>query len=129
MYFSHRQSPKEHDLALSGFDWLKSLKLIVTSDHSGCIRIWSDDKKFLREIRFPPNHPIDSVCFLNAQGDLLVSHAQRISFIQFETYWTTTFSHYGCTSHDHPCHVKHLESKQFDPDIDNFIIDEPPVRL
>jgi hypothetical protein len=46
----------------------------VTSDHSGIIRIWSAKKKFLREIKFPPEHQIDSVCFVNAEGDLLVSH-------------------------------------------------------
>lgn len=66
LYFLNVQSSKEHDESLTGFDWLKSLKLIVTSDKTGCIRIWSDQKKFIREIKFPANHPIDSVCFLNA---------------------------------------------------------------
>jgi WD40 repeat protein len=75
LYMINVQSPKEHDLPLTGFDWLKSLKLIVTSDRSGSIRIWSDKKKFIREIKFPASDPIDSVCFINPQGDLIVSHS------------------------------------------------------
>jgi WD40 repeat protein len=119
-------SSKEHDLPLTGFDWLKSLGLIVTADRSGSIRIWSDEKKFIREIKFPSTHPIDSVCFINAQGDLIVSHNQRLSYIKFETYWTTTFSHYGITSHDHPCHIKHKRSALHDEDYDDFLVKDDP---
>ena len=67
----------------------------MTSDAHGNIRIWNKDKKFMREIIFP--HPVDSVCFLNTSGDLLVSHEERISVIKFETYWTKSFDHFGIT--------------------------------
>lgn len=60
------QEAKEHDLPLTGYDWLQSLRIFVTADRSGVIRIWSDSKKFLREIKFPSTHPIDSVSFMNS---------------------------------------------------------------
>jgi hypothetical protein len=98
---------KEHEFALTGIDYLRKMKLLVTADRSGCIRLWTDTRKFLREIVFPPDHPINSVCFYNAEGDLLVSHKSSLSLIKFERYWTPTFSHYGVTDHDHPCYLKH----------------------
>ena len=103
------------------------MKLMVTSDKSGCLRIWNNRKRFLREIRFPQNHPIESVCFINPLGDLLVSHANRISYISFENYWTTTFSHYAITSHSHHCFLKHLEKGLLDEDYDYFVYEPDPI--
>jgi len=34
------------------------------------------------------------VSFLNREGDLLVSHEQRLSLIYYKTYWTDTFDYY-----------------------------------
>ena len=73
-------------------DFNQRLKVLVTGDLKGNIRLWSEDKLFLREIQFPTS--IDSVCFLNSKGDLLVSHANRISLIKVETYWTEVFDWY-----------------------------------
>lgn len=70
--------------------------MLVTCDVNGNIRLWSADKKFLREIQFP--NPIDSVIFLNQAGDLLVSHESRISHIKFEAYWCKIFDYYGYTN-------------------------------
>lgn len=42
--------------------------------------------------------PIDSICFLNPRGDLLVSHSNRVSLIKLETYWTRIFDYNGITN-------------------------------
>jgi len=68
----------------------------VTSDVKGAIRVWNRDKKFLREIQLPTS--VESVCFLNKNGDLLISHASRVSRLRFETYWTKVFDYFGVTN-------------------------------
>lgn len=95
LFWIESEKAREHDSQLNGFDYNPKLKLIVTGDNTGVIRIWNSDKKFLREIVFPT--PIDSVCFLNERGDLLVSHAKRVSYIKFTTYWSKVFDYYGIT--------------------------------
>lgn len=96
LFYIESGKEREHDGPLTGCDFNKFVNLLVTSDASGMIRIWNINKKFLREILFP--HPVDSVCFLNTKGDLLVSHEERISVIKFETYWTKSFDHFGITT-------------------------------
>lgn len=86
---------REHDSQLTGCDYSVKLGLIVTADVKGVIRVWTKNKKFVREINFPGK--IDSIAFLNSAGDLLVSHAQRISKIKMTEYWTKTFDYYGIT--------------------------------
>ena len=78
-------------MPLSGIDYNRKLGLMVSSCEGGSIRIWNTDKKFLREIALP--HKADSVCFLNAQGDILVSHEKRVSLINFARYKTDTFDY------------------------------------
>jgi WD40 repeat protein len=41
---------REHDCELTGVDYNRTLQLIVTCDIKGCVRLWNNDKKFLREI-------------------------------------------------------------------------------
>ena len=67
------------------------MDLLVSSCEGGSIRVWSLDKKFLREIAFP--HRVDSVCFFNASGDILVSHEKRVSLIAFDRYKTESFDY------------------------------------
>lgn len=92
--------------------------------------MWSLEKRFMREIQFP--HPIDSVCFLNKSGDILVSHVQRISKIRFATYWTSSFTHFGFTETTDDIHLKYkengatIESEMYD---DHVFIKPPPSRL
>lgn len=43
------------------------------------------EKQLLREINFP--NRVDSLCFINEAGDLLVGHDRRLSVIRFITYW------------------------------------------
>jgi WD40 repeat protein len=95
LLYVEQEKQREHDSQLTGYDYNKFVNLLVTSDSNGMLRLWTRDKKFIREILFP--HPIDSVCFLNTRGDLLVSHEERISVIKFDTYWTKSFDHFGLT--------------------------------
>lgn len=95
LFWIESEKTKEHECQLSGFDYAPKLQLIVTSDGQGNVRVWDRNKKFLREITFPT--PVDSVAFLNAQGDILVAHEQRVSVLKFETYWTKTFDYFNIT--------------------------------
>ena len=83
----------------------------------------------MREIIFPDQ--IDSVCFLNPRGDILVSHVQRISKILYETYWTSSFTNFGFTELDDPIHLKYkeeeatIETEMYD---DHVYLKPPPGR-
>ena len=79
----------EHEQDVTSCDYNSLLKIIATCDELGYIWIWNFNKKFLREIRLPDH--IDSICFINPEGDLLVSHSKRISLIKYEKYYSNTF--------------------------------------
>lgn len=119
LLYVEQEKQREHDSPLTGYDYNKFVNLLVTSDSAGMLRLWTRDKKFIREIQFP--HPIDSVCFLNTRGDLLVSHEERISVIKFETYWTKSFDHFGLT--------KNGQHKSSRPDSANSQLDAFEVPL
>ena len=85
------EKSKEHEAPLTGLDYNRKLGLLVSSCAGGSIRIWSPDKKFLREIAFP--HKVDSVCFFNSTGDILVSHEKRVSVIAYQRYKTEAFEY------------------------------------
>jgi len=129
LYLVENEKQKEHDSTVTGVDSSKYVRLIVTSDSGGSIKLWSLEKRFMREIVFP--HPIDSVCFLNQQGDILVSHVQRISKIRYDAYWTSSFTHFGFTSTADPIHVNYkekeatIETEFFD---DHVCLKQPPTR-
>ena len=91
LFLMESEKSKEHEAPLTGLDYNRKLGLLVSSCEGGSIRIWSPDKKFLREIAFP--HKVDSVCFFNASGDILVSHEQRVSVIAYERYNTESFNY------------------------------------
>lgn len=95
LFWIEGEKSKEHDSGLAGCDFNLKLGLIVTADVNGVVRLWTKNKKFIREIQFPGL--IDSVAFLNTAGDLLVSHAERISKIRIAEYWTKTFDYFGIT--------------------------------
>ena len=104
LYVIDNEKQKEHDCTVSGVDSNRYVRLIVTSDVGGSIKLWSLEKRFLREIQFPD--PIDSVCFVNERGDILVSHVSRISKIKYETYWTSSFTNFGFTDINDPIHLE-----------------------
>lgn len=85
------EKQKEHEAVLTGHDYNRHLGLFVTSCAGGYVRIWNQDKLFLREISFP--HRVDSVCFFNSEGDILVSHEKRVSMIDYERYTTKSFDY------------------------------------
>jgi WD40 repeat protein len=121
------EKAREHDCDLAGYDYNPTLKLLVTGDRNGSIRIWNRDKKFLREILFPDQ--IDSVCFLNDKGDLMVSHSKRISKIEFGSYWTKIFDYYGITkSKDDPT-LAEIAGESIFGDTDFIVEDEPAKRV
>jgi hypothetical protein len=91
LYLIEAEKQKEHESALTGHDYNRKLGLFVTSCAGGIVRIWSQDKQFLREIAFP--HAVDSVCFFNCSGDILVSHEKRVSLVTYERYKTRSFDY------------------------------------
>ena len=93
------EKQKEHESPLSGMDYNRKQGLVISSCEGGSIRIWNCDKKFLREIALP--HKADSVCFFNAEGDILVSHEKRVSLITSARYKTGTFD-YVAERNDEP---------------------------
>lgn len=49
----------------------------MTVDTEGLIKVWSEKRDLLSEIKF--NEPVNSVCFMNANYDLLVAHGGKLS--------------------------------------------------
>ena len=98
MVLLESEKSREHEAPLTGLDYNRKLGLVVSSCSEGVITIWTFNKKFMREILFP--HRIDSVCFYNAEGDILVSHEKRISMILFKRYKIAAFN-YILTHQDH----------------------------
>ena len=59
-------------------------ELLVTSDEDGLIKIWDFDKKLIREIKF--TEPVNVICFMNAEADLMAGHGGKLSKIKDEDY-------------------------------------------
>ena len=83
---------KEHEQNITALDFHRTLNLFVSSCEGGLVKIWTTnniknlgDKQMVREITFP--NKVDSVCFMNEHGDIMVAHDKRISVIKFQTYW------------------------------------------
>ena len=79
---------KEHESNLTALDFHRNLNIFVSSCEGGMVKIWTTnnnkglgDKQLIREITFP--NKVDSVCFMNKEGDILVAHDTRISVIKF----------------------------------------------
>lgn len=53
LYLIENEKQKEHDSIVTGIDSSRYVRLIVTSDKGGSIKLWSLDKRFIREIVFP----------------------------------------------------------------------------
>jgi WD40 repeat protein len=83
---------REHEASLTAIDFHKNLNFMVTACQGGQVKIWSTnnvkglgDKQLIREINFP--NKVDTVCFMNEHGDILVGHDRRLSVIKFQAYW------------------------------------------
>lgn len=74
----------EHEDELMSIDMLESKGLFVTGGRDGLVKVWNIKKQLIREIKFP--EPITSVCFFNAQGDILVGHIGKVSSVMAKDY-------------------------------------------
>ena len=53
----------EHDEEVTTIDAHAGLKLLVSGDAGGLIKVWNFRRQLVREIKF--GEPISAVCFLN----------------------------------------------------------------
>lgn len=53
LFWVETEKLREHDCNVSDVSYNMTLRLIVTGDEKGIIRIWNYNKKFLREIQLP----------------------------------------------------------------------------
>ena len=67
----------DHDDPVVCIDHVEHGGLHVTVDTEGLIKVWSEKRDLLSEIKF--NEPVNSVCFMNANYDLLVAHGGKLS--------------------------------------------------
>jgi len=74
----------EHENEITCFDVLTKKGLYVTGDSEGIIKIWNCQKQLVRDIRFVD--PINSVCFLNEDADILIGHSGNLSRLNSEDY-------------------------------------------
>lgn len=74
----------EHEENVTTIDTHSGLKLIVSGDSSGLIKLWNFKRQLIREIKF--TEPISAVCFLNQDGDLVVGHKGKVSRILAKDY-------------------------------------------
>ena len=74
----------EHEDRLTCCDTLLSKGMIVTGDKDGLVKIWNSKKQLIREIKFVGK--INSVAFLNQQGDIIVGHAGNLSKLEYSKY-------------------------------------------
>lgn len=74
----------EHEENVTTIDTHSGLKLIVSGDASGLIKLWNFKRQLIREIKF--TEPISAVCFLNREGDLVVGHKGKVSKILAKDY-------------------------------------------
>lgn len=75
---------QEHEENVTTIDTHSGMKLIVSGDASGLIKVWNFKRELIREIKF--TEPISAICFLNKQGDLIVGHKGKISKIIAKDY-------------------------------------------
>lgn len=90
--------PLGHDYEHSGevtcADFLDAVELFVTGSRDGTLKIWTFDKKLLREIKM--TQPVYAVRFLDPSGNIIVGEGQNVSIIEAKTYltrqWTVQIS-------------------------------------
>jgi hypothetical protein len=100
LYWVETEKTREYDTAVTACDYNSHLRLLVTAGDC-VIRLWTEHKKFLREIQFPDR--VDGACFVSKSGDLVVAHGQRVSVVTMRKYWSRVFDYYGITdSKEHP---------------------------
>lgn len=74
----------EHNDEVTCIDYHSAMKLIVSGDSSGLIKVWNFRRVLVREILF--TEPIAALSFLNDKGDLIVGHKGKLSRILAKDY-------------------------------------------
>lgn len=74
----------EHEDRITCCDTLLCKGMIVTGDKDGLVKIWNSKKQLIREIKFVGK--INSVAFLNHQGDIIVGHAGNLSRLDYVNF-------------------------------------------
>lgn len=69
----------EHEKKIVCFDYLPSKNIYITGSNDKHIKVWTATKALIRSISFPDI--INSVSFLNNNGDLIVGHQRKLSKI------------------------------------------------
>lgn len=77
----------EHEDKITCCDTLLCKGMIVTGDKDGLVKIWNSKKQLIREIKFVGK--INSVAFLNQDGDIIVGHAGNLSRLEYTKYKDT----------------------------------------
>ena len=74
----------EHEDQLTCCDIFEKERLYVTGDKEGLVKIWNFKKQLMREVKFV--EPINSVCFLNENADIIVGHSGNLSLLNARDY-------------------------------------------
>lgn len=74
----------EHDDPVTSVDISENLRLQVTVDKDGLIKVWNEMRELVREIKFYDE--VSSVAFMSGSSDLLVGHGGKLSKISAKDY-------------------------------------------
>ena len=75
----------DHSCDIKSIGCLPNLGLYITGCSEGYVKIWNVKKALIREIKFLD--PVQSVTFLNEDGDILVGHSHKVSMISQQNYF------------------------------------------
>ena len=74
----------DHEGPITDIATFPAKNLYITGSVDGFVKIWNIKRQLIREIKFP--EPVESVSFLNHEGDILVGHLGKTSAILAKDY-------------------------------------------
>lgn len=75
----------DHGKEITSIVGLSSLSIFATSSLDGTVKIWDgEENTLIREIQF--QEPVNSVCFNNARGDLIVGLSNQVGLVRMQDY-------------------------------------------
>ena len=72
----------EHFGGLGGIDFHPKLEIFVSGGPDATVKIFNIKKEILKEIKFP--QPVTGVIFKNPEGDLMISHEEKVSVVRYQ---------------------------------------------
>jgi hypothetical protein len=72
----------DHNVGMTCSDFHDELNIYVTGGLDQYVRVFNLKKELLKEVLFP--QPVESICFMNRHGDMVVGHDTKVSLIKFE---------------------------------------------